>query len=101
MKEMPTFICVVKLVKPETFEKMSPKEEAIVSAHFEQLEKALGEGNLILAGPSLDGAFGIVVFRAQSREQAEEFVKSDPAVNKGIMTAELHPFRVSLIEKTS
>ena len=100
MKEMPTFICVVKLVKTETFEKMSPKEEAIVSAHFERLEKALGEGNLILAGPSLDGEFGIIIFRAQSREQAEEFVKNDPAVNKGIMTAELHPFRVSLIENT-
>ena len=71
------FICVVKLVKPETFEKMSPKEEGIVSAHFERLEKALGEGNLILAGPSLDGEFGTIIFRAQSREQAEEFVKNE------------------------
>lgn len=91
----------MKLIKPETFEKMSPKEEAIINAHFERLKKALGEENLILAGPSLDGEFGIIIFRAQSREQAEKFVNNDPAVNGGIMTAELHPFRVSLIKKTS
>jgi hypothetical protein len=30
---------------------------------------------------------------------AEEFMKNDPAVKNGVMTAELHPFRISLIEK--
>ena len=47
-------------------------------AHFERLQKALAKDKLILAGPCLDGEFGIVVFRAQSREEAEEFVKNDP-----------------------
>lgn len=78
---------------------MSSEEEAIVEDHFERLKRALAEGKLILAGPCLDGEFGVVVFRAQSKEKAKEFMNNDPAVKKGIMTAELHPFHVSLIEK--
>ena len=100
MNTMSTFIYVVRLVKSGMFEKMSSEEEAVVEDHFNRLKKALAEGKLIFAGPTLDGKFGIVVFRAQSREEAEEFMKNDPAVKEGIMTAELHPFRVSLIEKT-
>jgi uncharacterized protein YciI len=47
----------------------------------------------------LDKAFGIVVFQASSEEEAQEYMKNDPAVKKGIMTAELHPFRISLLQK--
>jgi uncharacterized protein YciI len=100
MNAMSTFIYVVRLVNSEMFEKMSSEEEAVVEDHFNRLKKAQAKGKLILAGPTLDGKFGIVVFRAPSREAAEEFMKNDPAVKEGIMTAELHPFRVSLIEKT-
>lgn len=96
---MKTFIYVVRLVKRKMFGKMSSEEEAIVEDHFERLKRALAEGKLILAGPCLDGEFGVVVFRAQSKEKAKEFMNNDPAVKKGIMTAELHPFHVSLIEK--
>ena len=40
--------------------------------------------------------FGIVVFGARDRQEAEGFMKNDPAVKKGIMTAELHKFRIAL-----
>lgn len=99
MKKMSTFLYVVKLTKPEMWGKMSSEEEAIVDEHFERLKLVLADGKLVLAGPCLDGAFGIVVFRAESEKEAEKFVRNDPAVKKGIMNAELHPFRVSLIEK--
>lgn len=101
MNTLSTFIYVVRLVNSEMFETMSSEEEAVIEDHFDRLKQALAEGRLILAGPCLDGKFGIVVFRAQSGEEAEEFMKNDPAVKKGIMTAELHPFRVSFIEKTA
>ncbi len=35
-------------------------------------------------------------FRCDSEEAAAEFMRSDPAVQGGVMTAELHSFRVSL-----
>jgi len=69
-----------------------------MSEHFEHLKKALANGMLILAGPCLDGEFGVVIFRARSDNKVKEFMENDPAVKHGIMTAKLHPFRVSLIE---
>lgn len=96
MSDMSTFIYVLRLIKPESFDNMSPEEEKIINEHFERLKKGLDEGTLILAGPCLDGAFGIVIFRAKSLKEAETFMNNDPAVKTGIMTAELHPFRVSL-----
>ena len=89
---------MLSLIDHGKFGKMSSEEETVMSEHFERLKKALADGMLILAGPCLDGEFGIVIFRARSDEEAKEFMENDPAVKRGIMTAELHPFCVSLIE---
>ena len=97
--EKPTFSYVLRLVNPESLGHMSPQDEAIIDEHFEYLKKALTEGKLALAGRCTGGEFGIVIFHAESEKQAEEFMKNDPAVKKNVMTAELHPFRVVLIEK--
>lgn len=91
----------MKLVKPDTYGNMSPEDEAIVDEHFEYQQKGIAKKKVILAGPCLDGQFGIVIFRAKSQTEAEYFMKNDPAVRKRIMTAELHPFRISLMEKAS
>lgn len=99
MNKTSTFVYVVKLARPELHEKMSKEEEAIVDEHFERLKIGVAEGKVILAGPCLDKAFGIVVFQASSEKEAYEYMKNDPAVKKGIMTAELHPFRISLLQK--
>lgn len=92
------FIYVLKLAKKRS-EEFSSAEEAIMEEHFDRLKKALAEGKLVFAGPCEDRAFGIVVFRAESKKEAEKFMKNDPAVKHGIMKAELHPFHVSLAEK--
>lgn len=97
MNEPSTFIYVLKLIRPEPVDNMSPQEEEIINEHFEHLKRGLNEGTLILAGPCLDRAFGIVIFRSPSQKEAETFMNSDPAVIKGLMTAELHPFRISLM----
>jgi hypothetical protein len=39
MNEIFTYVYVVKLVKPETFGKMSSKEETIIGEHFKFLKK--------------------------------------------------------------
>jgi len=92
------FIYVLKLAKKSS-EEFSSAEEAIMEEHFDRLKKALAERKLVFAGPCEDRAFGIVVFRANSKEEAENFMRNDPAVKQGAMTAELHPFHVSLAEK--
>jgi len=49
---------------------MTPREEAVVEEHFAHLQRLLAEGRLILAGPCLDGTFGVVIFAATSEEEA-------------------------------
>jgi uncharacterized protein YciI len=99
MSEMSTFIYVLKLVGERTPEKLSDVDEAVVNEHFEYLRKGLSDGLVRLAGRCLDGEFGIVIFKADSRERAMQFMKSDPAVKNGVMEAELHPFRIALLEE--
>jgi uncharacterized protein YciI len=100
MKDIPTFIYVLRLVRPpETYKKIPPEEDAIVSEHFRYLKRGFAEGSVILVGRCEGAEFGIVVFRAGSQEEAKDFMKNDPAVKKGLMAAEIHPFRVALIEK--
>ena len=94
---MPTFICMLHPKSRSLTDESTPEEEARFGEHFEYLERALEEGKLILAGPCLDGEFGVVLFRAATDDEALEFMQSDPAVRHGLMTAELHPFRVSLL----
>jgi len=92
-----TFIYMLRPKRRSLIDETTPEEEARLGEHFEYLERALEDGKLILAGPCLDGEFGVVVFRASTQEAALEFMQSDPAVRHGLMTAELHPFRVSLM----
>lgn len=95
---MSTFIYVVKLVHPQLLERMSPEQEAVMEKHFLRLKQGVEDGRVILAGPCTDGAFGIVLFHADSEEDATDYMNGDPAVEGGLMTAELHPFRISLMQ---
>jgi uncharacterized protein YciI len=39
---------------------------------------------------------GLTVFHAESEDTARQIMDSDPAVQKGLMTATLYPFKVIL-----
>jgi uncharacterized protein YciI len=94
---LPTFIYVLRPKRASLIDDASAEEEERLGEHFEYLQRALEEGMLILAGPCLDGKFGVVVFRAPTEQAAVEFMEGDPAVKQRLMTAELSPFRVSLM----
>lgn len=96
MADGSTYLYVLRPCRRGLIDDATPEEEATLSEHFEYLRRSLEEGRLLLAGPCLDGEFGVVVFRATAEETAVEFMRGDPAVGHGLMTAELHPFRVSL-----
>jgi uncharacterized protein YciI len=86
------------MVRPELLERLSPEQEAIMEKHFLRLKEGVADGKVVLAGPCTDGAFGIVVFQAESQENAAAYMNGDPAVEGGLMSAELHPFRISLLQ---
>lgn len=75
----------------------TPAEQAIIATHFANLKQHLAEGRIIFVGRCEDGTFGIVVYDAATPQEAETIMHNDPAIQAGLMTATLYPFRVALI----
>jgi uncharacterized protein YciI len=96
---MPEYIYLIHPVRHEFFEDPTPREEAVMEAHFDYLKEATSKGVVLLAGPCLDETFGVVVIRVESDADAREFMLDDPAVKSNVMMAELHPMRVSLMRE--
>jgi uncharacterized protein YciI len=77
--------------RPSFYMDATPDEYAIIEQHFAFLEGLRGEGKLVLAGPALDGAFGVAVLKMTDVEEARTVVATDPAVVAGLFTPTLHP----------
>ncbi|WP_421383072.1 YciI family protein [Bacillus salacetis] len=100
--ERQQYVYKLKLVDKLTEDKnWTDKENQIVGRHFAYLQKMLNDRKLILAGKTtgLDAdTFGLVIFEADSEEEALMVMNADPAVKEGIMTAELFPYQVALMQ---
>ena len=94
---MSEWLCLIRPPRPTFMDDATPEEEQAMRDHFAYLTSLLDAGRLILAGPSLDPPFGIIVFEAESEEEARRLVEGDPSVAAGVQTPELHPFRASLL----
>lgn len=90
---------VPRLYDPKAW---TERDSGAVSDHFKRLETATAAGKVLIAGRTReanDATFGIVVFEAVDEAAAKSFMESDPCVVAGVMTAELHPFKVALFRK--
>jgi uncharacterized protein YciI len=95
------FVYVLKLTPRLLDEKnWTEQDKQTVGRHFRRLQQLQKDGRLILAGKTLDDAdpsqFGVVIFEADSEEEARKQMEADDAVREKIMTAQLFPFRVAL-----
>lgn len=95
------FIYVLKLIPRLLNEKNWTKEDGqIVGRHFRRLQQLHKEGKVILAGRTLNESdpsqFGVVIFEADSEEEARRMMEADDAVKEKIMTAQVFPFSVAL-----
>lgn len=74
-------------------------ESAVVAEHFAHLQRLTAAGQVLMAGRTTtadEHSFGLVVFNAASDDGARALMNADPAVQQGVMRAELFPFRVAL-----
>jgi uncharacterized protein YciI len=83
--------------RPTWPDDMTPDEEKIMQEHFVYLKNLVAEEKVILAGPCLEGKFGIVIIQATTREEAEKIMAGDPSVTSGLHIYELLEMRVSLL----
>ena len=78
---------------------LTEEETAAIQWHFEYLSDRTREGEVLLAGRTLntdEESFGIVMYRAGAEEDARAIMEADPAVQAGVMRARLFPYRVAL-----
>ena len=72
------------------------EEASILSDHVNYLEDLTRQGVVLVFGRTQNNdssTFGIVIFRAESEDAARSIMNNDPAVKKGIMRAELFPYK--------
>lgn len=99
------YIYVLKLI-PSLLDELNwtEKENKIIEDHFKHLMKLKEDGKLILAGRSLnmdEDSFGLVIFSAESKNDAQLIMKDDPALKEQIMTSKLYPYSVALISEVN
>jgi uncharacterized protein YciI len=76
-------------------------ERAVAAEHWTYSQDLLLKGVIVFAGRTIErtseGAFVIVVIRADSATDAHEIMESDPAVRGGVFRARLFPFQPMLM----
>lgn len=84
------YICFLKS-GPKKSE--SPEEGmALQKAHLDHMSQLANEGKICIAGPFANDTElrGIVIYSAQSIEEAQTYADTDPMVKAGILIAEIH-----------
>jgi uncharacterized protein YciI len=72
------------------------KNQELRPAHIAFLTKGENEGTIYARGKFLDGAGGLVIYKAGSLEEAQKLAESDPYVANGARTLELHEWDVKI-----
>ncbi len=105
MTQLSQFLYRVQPTRPEMLsEGSTPEESDIVGKHFAYLKDLAAQGTVILAGRTLNtdpSSFGIIIFLAKSETAAQAIVENDPAIQQGVMNAELFPYRIAILENTN
>nr|WP_275899520.1 YciI family protein [Bacillus piscicola] len=77
------FAVLLKMKDSELSQKYRPD-------HLAFLEKHHQDNNVTAYGKFTDGAGGLIIYRAETLEQAEDLVKEDPYIKTGARTYEIH-----------
>ena len=103
MAELRQFVYVLRATRLGMLtEGPTPEERVVVKGHLEYLEGLAQAGVVLLAGRTQtadEKTFGLVVFQAESDDAARRIADSDPAVARGVMRAEVYPYRIAVLGK--
>jgi uncharacterized protein len=84
---MPYFAAILHMEKPEL-------NQEYRQAHLDYLQELAEQDKVHLKGPFLDGAGGMVVYKADSLEEAQTLATEDPYVKEGVRRLELHEWGI-------
>jgi len=86
---MKTYAVFLRMKDPELSQKFRPQ-------HLDYLAKRRSEGYIFANGRFLDGAGGLVIYRAENEAQVEAMVKEDPYIIEGAREYEIHEWEIVL-----
>jgi uncharacterized protein YciI len=88
----PISLFFVMLSKGSKRDQDSITADQIQKGHMANITQLTKSGKLLLAGPFMDDADwrGIFILKCDTKEEAEELVKKDPAVAAGRLNYEIH-----------
>lgn len=95
-----SYMYFIKPTRAGFMENPTEAESQAVGRHYRYLVNLLNQGQLLLAGPCLDGFGGVVIFAAEDEATAKKVMENDPAVKAKVFSASLHPFSVSLFKRS-
>jgi uncharacterized protein len=102
---MKQFLYVLQVTRPAMLtDGPNENERATLMEHFAYLEQLSQEGTLILAGRTQTKhpeTMGLAIFNAESMEEAVKIKNSDPVIVEGVMTAEVYPYQIALINEAN
>lgn len=62
--------------------------------HLAYLEDLAQQGKIFVRGRFVDGAGGLVIYQAETLEEAEKLAKADPYITSGARGYELHEWEM-------
>jgi uncharacterized protein YciI len=71
--------------------------QEVFNQHADFLNRAVQHGRVMFVGRTdaePKDNYGLVVFEAENQADAEEFMNSDPAIARGVMTGRAFPFKL-------
>ncbi|WP_243359431.1 YciI family protein [Fundidesulfovibrio terrae] len=92
MQDQKTYLMLFKAKRDDFVKTMTAEEKALMEEHAAHCRGLAARDRIVLMGVCPDGAYGVMVFRADSDEEARRFFDEDPAVKAGVVHPELHPF---------
>ncbi|MCT2407949.1 YciI family protein [Chryseobacterium antibioticum] len=87
---------IVMLTTGSTKVEDKTKMGELMKGHMTNIGKLADEGKIVVAGPFLEknkeNYRGMFIFNTKSKEEAEQWVKTDPAVQAGVFSYEIFPW---------
>jgi uncharacterized protein YciI len=84
---MAYYAAILYMEKPELNQKFR-------QAHLDYLAALVEQEKVHLKGPFVDGTGGMVVYKAESLEEAQKLAEEDPYVKEGVRRLELHEWGI-------
>ncbi len=91
------YLCLL-LKGPAWTSEETPEVARLQVAHLANIRRLVALGKKVVVGPILDDSEirGVSAFRVGSAAEARELMETDPAVQAGRFTVEIHPWMVAI-----